>query len=355
MRERSRNAAPDSGARDGERVLVTGATGFIGRQLVRELLAGGARVSCLVRRSEQAAELARRGVEPRVGDLTRPETLDGVGGFDLVFHLAGVLAARRAEEFERVNVEGPRNLYEALLASARPPRRVVHVSSIAAGGPSAGTQPRREDDPADPVSLYGRTKLAGEKVAHHYGHRLPIVILRPAVVYGPEDLNLLPIFQMVARGWVLVPPEQPKIYSLVHVEDLARVMLRAARLEAMVGGTYHVATGEPCGWDGLIAAIADALGTRPRQLHLGRLPYVLAAWLNALRSRFGAHGPVDLLIPQKLPELFARYWHVDTTALEGAMDLDSIPLAGGIRDTARWYARQGWLATGAAEHAEVVP
>jgi len=152
-----------------------------------------------------------------------------------------------------------------------------------------------------------------------------------------------------------VPPKQPKIYSLVHVEDLARVMIRAAGLDEMVGGTYHVATGEPCGWDELIAAMADALGTRPRQLHLGRLPYLLAAWLNALRGRLASDGRVDLLIPQKLPELFARRWHVETTALETVMDLDPIPLAEGIRDTARWYARQGWLTTRAAENAEVMP
>ena len=330
----------------GPRVLVTGASGFIGRRLVSELQTDGARVCCLVRRREQAMELADQGVEGLLGDLARPETLRGLGDFDVVFHLAGVLAARRADEFERVNVEGCRNLYEALLASPRPPARVVHVSSIAAGGPAASAVPRREEDPDAPVSLYGRTKLRGERVAHNYSDRLPIVLLRPAVVYGPRDRNLLPIFKMAARGLVLTPPEQPKLFSLVHVRDLARAMIHAASVDGMTGRTFHVAAGEPCGWDELVAGISSAVGRRPRQLRLGRLPYLLTAWFHGLESRIRRRRRVDLLIPQKLPELFARFWQVDTRKFWRAMEgvpLAPTPLSAGLHETAAWYRARGWL------------
>lgn len=328
------------------RVLVTGASGFIGRLLVSELQSDGTRVCCLVRRDEQAAELADQGVEGLLADLTRPETLRGLGDFDVVFHLAGVLAARRVEEFERVNVEGCRNLYEALLASPRPPARVVHVSSIAAGGPAESPSPRREEDPEAPVSVYGRTKLGGERVARSYGDRLPIVILRPAVVYGPRDRNLLPIFKMAARGLVLTPPKQPKLFSLVHVRDLARAMIHAASIDGLASGTYHVATGEPCGWDELVAGISNAVGRSPRQLRLGRLPYLLTAWFHGLESRVRRRRRVDLLIPQKLPELFARFWQVDTRKFWRAMEgvpLAPTPLTAGLRETAAWYRARGWL------------
>lgn len=337
---------PTPAVTSGSRVLVTGASGFIGRRLVSELQTDGARVCCLVRRNEQAAELAARGVEPLQGDLTRPETLRGLGGFDLVFHLAGVLAARKAEVFECVNVEGCRNLYEALLASPRSPARVVHVSSIAAGGPAASAAPRREDDPDAPVSLYGRTKLGGERVARSYSDRLPVLILRPAVVYGPRDRNLLPIFKMAARGWVLTPPVQPKLFSFVHVRDLARAMIHAASIDGLIGGPYHVATGKPWGWDELVAEISEALGRRSRQLRLGRWPYRLTAWFHDIESRLFRRRRVDLLIPQKLPELFARFWHVDTRKFWRAMgraELRPTPLASGLRETAAWYRARGWL------------
>lgn len=330
----------------GRRVLVTGASGFIGRRLVSELRAEGAQVCCLVRRQEQAVELAQQGVEGLLGDLTRPETLDRLGSFDLVFHLAGVLAARQVDEFESVNVEGCRNLYEALLASSRPPARIVHVSSIAAGGPAESPVPRREEDPEAPVSVYGRTKLAGERVARSYGDRLPIVILRPAVVYGPQDRNLLPIFKMAARGLVLTPPEQPKLFSLVHVRDLARAMIHAAMIDGLAGSTYHVATGEPCGWEELVGGISSAVGRRPRQLRLGRLPYRLTAWFHGLESRVFRRRRVDLLIPQKLPELFARFWQVDSRKFWqalGQVPLAPTPLATGLRETAAWYRARGWL------------
>lgn len=328
------------------RVLVTGASGFIGRRLVTELQDAGIRVCCLVRRQEQADELAERGVESWLGDITRPESLGGLDGFDLVFHLAGVLAARRSADFERVNVDGCRNLYAALVGASRPPERVVHVSSIAAGGPAPSVAPRREEDPDTPVSLYGRTKLAGERVARSYGERLPVLILRPGVVYGPQDRNLLPIFKMAARGLVLTPPEQPKLYSMVHVGDLARAMIHAATRDGLAGGTYNVATGEPCDWDELVAGISEAVGSTPRQLRLGRLPYLLTAWFHGLESRLPARRRVDLLIPQKLPELFARFWHVDTGKFWCAMGgapIAPIPLAAGLRETAAWYRAGGWL------------
>jgi len=337
---------PTTAPSSGPRVLVTGATGFVGRRLVSDLQTVGARVCCLVRRHEQATELAARGVEGLLGDLTRPETLEGLGGFDVVFHLAGVLAARRANEFERVNVEGCRHLYEALLAAPRAPRRIVHVSSIAAGGPATSPVPRREEDPEAPVSLYGRTKLGGERVARSFGDRLPILILRPAVVYGPRDRNLLPIFKMAARGLVLTPPEQPKQFSLVHVRDLARAMIHAASIDGLVGGPYHVATGKPCSWDELVTEISKALGRRSRQIRLGRWPYRLAAWFHDVESRLFRRRRVDLLIPQKLPELFARFWQVDTRKFWHAMGrvpLTPTPLSAGLRETAGWYQARGWL------------
>lgn len=330
----------------GQRALVTGASGFIGRRLVTELEADGARVCCLVRSSDQAEELAARGTEAWMGDLTRPETLEGLGGFDLVFHLAGVLAARRPEEYEHVNVEGCRNLYQALVGSSRPPKRVVHVSSIAAGGPATGPTPRSEDDPDAPVSLYGQTKLAGERIARSFADRLRIVILRPAVVYGPRDVNLLPVFKMAARGLVLRPPDQPKLLSLIHVRDLARAMIQAAMLDRLDGGTYQVATGAPCTWDDLVARIGAPLGRRPRQVRLGRLPYLVLAWYHALESRVFRRRRVDLLVPQKLPEIFARFWHVDTRKLWKALGparLATTPLSTGLGETAAWYQAQGWL------------
>lgn len=328
--------APDDG-----RVLVTGASGFIGRALVAELRREGREVSALVRRREQALEL---GVRPIVGDVTAPATLGGAGGFAEVYHLAGVIAARSADEFHRVNVEGCRNLYRALDLAPGPPRRVLHVSSIAAGGPAPDAAPRREDHPDAPVSIYGRTKRAGEEVARSFMGRLSIAVLRLPAVYGPGDRNLLPVFRMARRGIVLRPPEQPKLLSLAHVADVARILIRAARTDALAGGVYNVATLPPASWDELVAGIGAAVGRRPRQLALGRLPWLALAWANAARGRLGSGARVELLIPQKLPELFARYWHVDAGRLSSALGgVAGIGLAEGLAETTAWYRREGWL------------
>ncbi len=322
-------------------VLVTGASGFIGRALVSELMLQGRNVSALVRRREQAIAL---GARPVVGDVTDPDSLVGFGAFSEVYHLAGTIAARSAAEFQRINADGCCHLYRALRRALRPPRRIVHVSSIAAGGPAADATPRREDDPDVPVSIYGRTKHAGEEVARAFMGDIPLVILRLPAVYGPGDRNLLPIFRMARRGLVLRPPAQPKLFSLAHVGDVARILIRAAATESIVGGLYNVATGSPASWDELVAEIGAAMGRRPRQLSLGRLPWVAAAYANAGRCWLERGARVELLIPQKLPELFERYWHVDGGRLQSALGhVTTTPLAQGLAQTAEWYRQQGWL------------
>ena len=146
------------------KALVTGASGFIGGQLVRELLARGHDVVGLVRRTAAAEPLQSLGARIVAGDVTVPESLaEAVADVDTVYHLAGAIRARNAADFLRVNANGVSNMLRACRRRISPPT-VVLVSSLAAAGPSTG-RPRSEEDRATPVSHYGRSKLAGESAA----------------------------------------------------------------------------------------------------------------------------------------------------------------------------------------------
>jgi nucleoside-diphosphate-sugar epimerase len=173
------------------------------------------------------------------GDVTTGAGLDvALDGVDVVYHLAGSIRARRYADFYRVNAEGVRNALEACCRRSIPPT-FVHVSSIAAAGPSIGGIPRREFDPPQPVSEYGRSKLAGEIVARSFAGRVPITIVRPAIVFGPGDPFTLSWFRSIARFAIHpIPAHREARFSLIHIDDLISLLSAAAeRGDRLTHGT----------------------------------------------------------------------------------------------------------------------
>ncbi|HYF77754.1 MAG TPA: NAD-dependent epimerase/dehydratase family protein [Symbiobacteriaceae bacterium] len=167
-------------------ILVTGATGFIGGQLASRLVSMGERVRVLVR---NPARLTVAGVEVVQGDLGDPDSLAvAMAGVDRVYHCASWIAYKAPwEQVWQVNVQGTANLLDACVVAGV--RRVVHMSSVAAGGPSRDGRPVAESDPPAPLDdPYGKSKLEQERLALSYGGRgLEVVVVRPSAVYGPGD------------------------------------------------------------------------------------------------------------------------------------------------------------------------
>ncbi len=211
------------------KVLVTGASGFIGLHLVKALQAAGHDLTCLVRPSSSVASLEAAGVRLVRGDITDGPSLRGaVAGQDVVYQLAGCLRALHPKQLYRVNEEGVRNLAQACAEQPTPPV-LVTVSSLAAVGPAVEDQPRREGDPPAPVSHYGRSKLAGERAARPLAGQVPITIVRPPVVFGEGDPAMRAVFSMIARFSLhLVPGLHPHRFSVIHADDLVNLMILAA-------------------------------------------------------------------------------------------------------------------------------
>lgn len=325
----------------GRAALVTGATGFVGGHLVERLSTDGWRVRALVRASSDTTHLRDLGVELCRGDLGDREAIRrAADGVDTVFHLAAVNFARDEAAYARANVEGTRNVAEAIAGAERPPRRLVYLSSYAACGPASGSGPRQLDEPPAPLTAYGRTKLAAESVARGLGKRgMEVVVVRAPAVYGPGDRAMLPYFRMVRRWLAPSPQGGGERLHLIFAPDLAGALARAADAPA---GTVAVAEPVVHAWSDVVDAIAAAVDRRPLRIPLPR-PLVRTA-ARITEAVGGVGGGAVTFNREKAEEMLARAWVCD---LGGSGTLlpagEATPLRRGIAETVRWYTRRGWL------------
>ncbi|MGA9524825.1 MAG: NAD-dependent epimerase/dehydratase family protein [Myxococcaceae bacterium] len=331
--------------------LLTGGSGFIGSNLAKLLVSRGHAVRALVRRTSIRSELEKAGASFAVGDLNSgdglPEALEGV---DAVLHLAGVTKARTEEEYFLCNGEGTRRLAEAI-ARMPDPARLVHCSSLSAAGPTTVGRPLREEDEPRPISVYGRSKLAGELAVRQYADRVPSVIVRPPLVYGPADKEFLPSLLPMARfGLYLKSGTGPKRYSLIHVDDLCEGLIAAAMkgktLQSGVPGQglYFVTDGrDEYSWEEVCDELGRAWG-RERSVVVP-LPDVVgyAAGLGSeLVSR--VRGTVPILNRDKAAEMRAEAWTCASDRARQELDYaPKVPLAEGLKMTLEWYRQEGWV------------
>jgi dihydroflavonol-4-reductase len=275
------------------RALVTGASGFIGRRLVMELARRGHETACLVRPTSRTAPLRDLPVEFALGNLGDPDSLArAVEGRDYVFHLAGVIQAVDGPAFETANVGGTRNLVDACLRAAPGVKRFVYVSSIAAAGPSPPGRALKEEDEPRPVSAYGRSKLAAERIVLEAGARMPVTIVRPPNVFGPGSKELDQAIGLLRIRLVPAFGDGGPRTSLIDVDDLVEALLLAAEDPRSVGQTYFVTDGRAYAWPEITAAVAEELGVGRFKVKVPFAVQMLAARLAETAARLGRRPPL---------------------------------------------------------------
>lgn len=322
------------------KVLVTGATGFVGSHLAEQLINQNHQVFCLVRPTSNRRWLKHL---PLNYILDR-ELKEVVADMDYIYHLAGVIKAYSFEDYYRGNVQLTKDLIEAV-TEAKPARlkRFLHLSSLAASGPAGSVSGINEETSCHPITDYGKTKLEAEEVLRNYFERVPITILRPPPVYGPRDEGLLVYFQAVSYG--LLPRFNPRRYvSIIYVRDLVNEMLKAAQHPRCSGGTYFVANQKPYALNALSDIIKDAV-CNGRGVCPVPLPDILIRNLGAVFEAVAdLRGQVTIFNRQKALELTQNYWVCRTDKARKDWGLTTeTPLEKGIKETAEWYRRNKWL------------
>jgi len=299
-------------------LAVTGGTGFVGSHLLRMGLAAGYDVRALTR-GWKPPEDEIAWVD---GALDRPDSLYKLAcGADAIIHVAGLLNGANRAAFEAVNVAGTAHMIDA--ARAAGVRRFVHVSSLAAREPQ--------------LSAYGWSKAKSERLVAASG--LDWTIVRPPAVYGPGDSETLDLFKMARRGLVALPP--PGRFSVLHVEDLCRLILAMLDETDSWAETYEPDDGRDNGWDNIYFArtLGRILGKRTATVSMPKLALRAASQVDRLFRGRGAKLTADrvgyfchpdwVVNPERRPP--AGLWQ------------PQVKTATGLKETADWYRSEGWL------------
>lgn len=323
------------------RVLVTGATGFLGRNLCPYLVERGYRVRALVRPTTEAGFLAARGVEIALGDVQDPASVRAaVAGCEVVVHAAGYFRFwGPRERYWSVNVEGTRNVVQA--AQAAGVRRFVHISTVAViGRPQPGSL-IDEDHPCRPVDEYQRTKLEGERIVREAAERgLPAVILRPGAFYGPWGryaFNRL-FFEDFLRGLRLQVHGGRRYTFPIFVPDLCRV-IEAAFDRGRVGEIYNVADQSRTHGE-IYEIVARIAGVSAWRINVPAAPMVALAWAWTKLADLTGREPY---YPLTLATYVFYDWKVSSEKAQRELGFEPTPFEEGVRRTLEWYWAQGIL------------
>ncbi len=325
------------------KALVTGGHGFVGSYVVEELLKRQFDVVCLTRPTSNIKWIKHHPVKYCTGDIQNKNSLTSLPrNIDYVFHIAGIINAKSEKEYFDTNQLGTLNLLNVIQIQCPTVQRFVYISSIAASGPAQELKPKTEKDPVNPVSVYGKSKLGGEKMLHQYA-KVPYTILRPPPVYGPRDRGLFSLFYSVKklRGLPLFAPLK-RYYSLIHVRDLARGIVESALSPNTVKNTYNIVNSNFNSIEDLAGKLGVAMNVRGRIYKIPvSLVYATAKMCDLYISLFNKTAPLSSL---RVGDFKAPYWIFSADKANKDFGWKSkISLEEGFQETALWYIENKWL------------
>ncbi len=324
-------------------MLVTGSNGFVGSHICETLLESGCRVRALVRHTSNLVNLKGLDLELVYGDLSDFDSLlKAVEGVAAVVNNGGLTKTIDPDMFYKVNSEGTDNILKAILQSNPGLERFIQVSSSAACGPSDTKAPIGEDHPPKPLTIYGKSKLEGEKIAISHSEKIPVIILRPSAIYGPRDGEMLSFFKIVK--WGLKPTFGPgECYiNFTYVKDFARAVVKSIESDVPSGGIYFVTEKRIYSYSEAGDIISGVLNKKGLDIHIPVKVLEFAGWLSEKIAR--KRGKAAIFTKDKAIEISQKYWLVKSDRIERDMGfVASTSFREGVERTVRWYKENNRL------------
>ena len=322
---------------------VTGANGFVGSHLVDYLLENGNEVRCITRKSSNLRWLENKPVKIYDCGLFDIDGLkEALKDIDILYHVAGVVKAKNEEGYFKGNVETTKNLLEVLLEINPNIKRVVIVSSQTAAGPSTAGEVCTEETEPHPITTYGRSKLAQEKLALSYSEKLPITIIRPPAVFGERDTEIYLFFKTYQKGLMSLVGFDNKEVSLIYVKDVVRGIHLAANSQKAVSQIYFISSKEYYTWPQIGEVLKKVFGKKAVTL---RLPHSLIYSIAAVAQFFSMFSSkAATLNIEKARDFVQTYWTCDTSKAERELGYrQEFSLEEGLKRTIDWYLAEKWL------------
>ena len=330
------------------KILITGASGFIGSFIVEEALKRGFETWAAVRKSSSKAYLQDERINFIELNLSSKEQLVEQlkgKGFDYVVHAAGVTKCLNKQDFSRINTLGTKNLVDALMEVGMPLKRLVFISSLSIFGAIKEQQPYeeiRETDSPQPNTAYGKSKLEAEKYLESLGTRVPYIILRPTGVYGPREKDYFIMAKSIKGHSDFAVGYKRQDITFVYVQDVVQAVFLALE-KGENGRKYFLSDGQVYQSTTFSDLIHEELG-RPWWIRI-----TAPVWVLRIVTFFGEYvgrmtGKVTALNNDKYNILKQRNWRCDIQpAIDELGYQPKYDLKKGVKETIKWYKDNGWL------------
>ncbi|EDM38417.1 putative UDP-glucose 4-epimerase [Pedobacter sp. BAL39] len=327
-----------------KKVLITGATGFVGYHLINKALEAGLEVHAAVRPETDRSHLLDLPIHYVNLDYQDPVRLKEqleTGQYHYIIHAAGITKAKTLEAYNKVNATYSKNLALAAKEAAIPLEKFVLVSSLAAIGPISDlSKSIAADAVPSPVTNYGRSKLLAEQYLADISG-LPLITIRPTAVYGPREKDLFIIINTINKG---IDPHIGRFgqqLSFIYVKDLAAAIV-AALSSGLTGRSYNISDGRGYSRYALADEVKKTLHKKAFRIHL---PVSFVGMLASVMDFiYKNRKDTPALNKEKMAELTAVNWACDIEALVEELNFKpQYDLENGVKETIRWYQANHWL------------
>lgn len=325
------------------KVILTGATGFIGSHFLDRLIELGHDVKCFVRGKSNLQWINGKRCEITPVDFFKEDSIaDHLVDADYIIHIAGVIKAKKDEEYVLGNHITTKNMVSWVLKHSKNLKRFLHFSSLAVTGPSRNGKPVDETSPLMPVSIYGRTKMLAEQEVTSQSSRLPITVVRPPIVYGTRDTAFQLFFGMLAKGIIPIIGSK-KYFSVIHVDDLIRGALMLLDSPKSLGEIYFISNEKYYSYEELAKFSLNSFNCK--RIVKIRVGDGIVMSLGSLFTNFlrplGIHS---FFSKDKAKEAVQKYWTCSSDKIRKQFGFqEKIEIESEFKKTIKWYLEQGFI------------